>query len=446
MGRPSRSEIIRNDMRQLFPLCLALFAAAAVAAGAGTASSAPPGPGLWSNGANLIAGREQHTATLLPDGRVLVVGGTDGRGTALASAEIYDPRANRWVEAGSMATTRIDHTATLLPNGKVLVVGGMIGPIPSNTLGSAELYDPATNTWSSAAPMTGSRARHTATLLRDGRVLVVGGLSFIVHDNNLFPNQPDSAEIYDPVANRWTVTSATRFYRIGHSATLLRDGRVLVAGGSDNSDPTPFTASEVYDPRQARWIDAGSMGAGRSGHGATLLANGDVLVVGGLGAGTNLLPTRLRDVEFYHPQLDAWTALASTTEVHVGDTLTLLKNGKVLVLGSTSQSRAEIFDPDRNHWSATGPLMVRYNHTATRLADGRVLVVGGYGLESLATVLLYDPKGVAPVEPKPLDARVVAALLLLAVLVLATVAWSMPSVRQRLRHLRPAADSDEWIS
>lgn len=432
--------------RESFALCLALFATAAVLVGAGTASSAPPGPGLWSSGANLITGREQHTATLLPDGRVLVVGGTDGRGTPLASAEIYNPRANQWVRAGSMATTRIDHTATLLPNGKVLVVGGMIGPIPSSTLASAELYDPGTNTWSSATPMTGSRARHTTTLLRDGRVLVVGGVSFIVHDNNLFPNQPDSAELYDPEANRWSVTSATRFYRTGHSATLLADGRVLIAGGVDNNDPAPFTTAEAYDLTQDRWHEAGFMRVPRSGHAATLLANGDVLVVGGLGLEPTGLDLALTDVEVFHPQLDTWTALARTTEVHVGQTLTLLKNGKVLVLGSTGQSRPEIFDPDRNHWSAAGPLMVRYNHTATRLADGRVLVAGGYGLGSLATVLLYDPNGVAPVPIKPLDARVVAALLLLAALVLAAAAWSRPSIRRRLRRLRPAADGDEWIS
>src|SRR4030088_2329359 len=126
-----------------------ILASASATTGQGASWSHPPsGTGVWSRAASLAAGREEHTATLLRNGRVLVAGGTDGRGKVLASAEVYDPAKNTWSPAGSMAATRIDHTATLLPSGKVLVAGGVVMPYPAPSLASAELYDPLTNTWS----------------------------------------------------------------------------------------------------------------------------------------------------------------------------------------------------------------------------------------------------------------------------------------------------------
>ena len=240
--------------------------------------------GVWSAAANLITGREEHTATLLQNGTVLVAGGTDGRGNALANAELYNPKANRWMSAGTMATTRLDHTATLLPTGKVLVVGGLDASFPSSTLASTELYDPKTNSWSAAASMSIGRARHTATGLLDGRVLVVGGLSVTLRDGGLFPNQSVGAEIYDPAINRWSPTGPMSLDRLDHTATLLRDGRVLVTGGQDG-----FTASrsaEIFDPGQNRWFTGASMTNGRDGQTDTLLPNGDVLLIGGLGPET----------------------------------------------------------------------------------------------------------------------------------------------------------------
>ena len=113
-----------------------------------------------------------------------------------------------------MMSTRLDHTATLLPNGKVLVVGGLDASFPSNSLASAELYDPTTRVWSPAASMTIGRARHTATLLLDGRVLVVGGLSVTLRDGGMFPNQSVAAEIYDPAIDRWSRTGPMSQYRL----------------------------------------------------------------------------------------------------------------------------------------------------------------------------------------------------------------------------------------
>lgn len=427
--------------RGLLAVFLLVVVAAAGSAAASPSPSAAPGPGLWSSAANLISGRERHTATLLPDGRVLVTGGTDGLNTALASSEIYDPKNNRWTRAAPMSATRLDHTATLLRGGKVLVVGGFSQPVPSSTLASAEIYNPTTNTWSAAAPMAGSRARHTATLLKNGRVLIVGGTSFDVRDNGIFFNHPPDAEIYDPAVNRWSVTTPMAFRPLDHTATLLADGRVMVAGGQESP-----TSVERYDPTQIRWSSAPSMTVGRWGHTATLLASGSVLVAGGVTAQSPDIPVPVSDVNLYDPRRDRWSGVASTIAKHVGHTATLLQNGQVLVLGGIDRVRPEVYDPARNQWIATGPAIQRYNHTATRLLDGRVLVAGGYGLDSLASVLLYDPTGVAPVPATPLDPRTLAALVLAAIVLGVGIAWSIPEVRLWVGRLGPARDADEWIS
>ena len=401
--------------------------------------------GVWSAAANLITGREEHTATLLQNGTVLVAGGTDGRGTALANAELYNPKINRWMSAGTMATTRLDHTATLLPNGKVLVVGGLDASFPSSTLASTELYDPNTNSWSAAASMSSGRARHTATGLPDGRVLVVGGQSFTLRDGGLFPNQSLGAEVYDPVTNHWSATAPMLRDHVGQSATLLRDGRVLVAGGGDGF--TPSSSAEIYDPNKDRWSAAASMTTNREGHTATLLPSGNVLVTGGVAPDPQtLVIVAPSSAEVYDPLANRWSTIASMAEARDEYTATLLSNGRLLVVGGTGQSRAEVYDPARNVWSTASATMNRYLHTATRLPDGRILVVGGYGLESLDSAILYDPSATAPVQRAPTDPLVVARLLLAAFVVLAAVALSIPGVRRRLRGLRASGRPEEWIT
>jgi N-acetylneuraminic acid mutarotase len=261
------------------------------------------GSGVWSSAAQLVTGRAEHTATLLRNGNILVTGGTDGTGKALASAELYNPKADGWTPARAMAQTRVDHTATLLPNGKVLVVGGLSAPFPSSSLASAELYDPTTNAWTPAARMSAGRSRHTATLLPDGRVLVVGGLSVTLRDGGVFPNQPVSAEIYNPLTNSWSATVPMSLYRLDQTATPLRDGRVLVAGGQDGL--MNFSSSEIYDPGQDRWYATASMTTGRIGHTATLLLNGDVLVSGGVSrTAPSYESIPLSSAEVYDPRVD----------------------------------------------------------------------------------------------------------------------------------------------
>ncbi|MDQ6722220.1 MAG: hypothetical protein M3003_15685, partial [Candidatus Dormibacteraeota bacterium] len=305
----------------------------------------------------MITGREEHTATLLRSGNVLIAGGTDGRGKALASAEVYSPATNKWTAAGAMATARLDHTATLLPSGKVLVAGGLDAVFPASSLLSTELYDPTTNSWSAAAPMFAGRGRHTATLLSDGRVLVVGGLSVALRDGGLFPSQPPDAEIYDPRANRWSTSAPMGQYRLDQTATLLADGRVLVAGGQ--GDVATYNSTEIYNAAQHRWISAAPMSVGRWRHSSTLLPDGDVLVVGGTGQEPNFLSIALTSAEIYDPRTNLWVTVASTAGVHLEHTATVLRDGKVLVVGATGQSRPELYDPASNTWSRTGPSMDR---------------------------------------------------------------------------------------
>lgn len=208
----------------------------------------------WTTTGSMTTARQNHTATLLPNGKVLVAGGSNGDGT-LNSAELYNPQTGVWSTTGSMSTAREYYTSTLLPNGKVLVAGGNDG--------SADLYDPQLGTWSSTGSMATNRRFHTATLLPNGKVLVVGGFGRRV-------------ELYDPQTGTWSITGSLSLSRINHTATLLNSGKVLIAGGDFFS-----SSVELYDPQIGTWSVTGSMSMPRSKHTATLLPNGALLVAAG---------------------------------------------------------------------------------------------------------------------------------------------------------------------
>jgi hypothetical protein len=188
-----------------------------------------------------------HTATLLADGRVLVVGGDDGTEGGLASAELYDPTTGTFRLTGSMETPRQNHTATLLSDGRVLVVGGdafhTYGlPLGHKLLDSAELYDPKTGAFRSTGSTSGAE-NCTATLLSNGRVLFAGG-----DDGSA---SLSSAQLYDPTTGTFNSIGSMTTGREGHTATLLSDGRVLLAGGQSGGNTnsgTPFAAAELYQP------------------------------------------------------------------------------------------------------------------------------------------------------------------------------------------------------
>ncbi|NOJ91434.1 kelch-like protein [Corallococcus coralloides] len=310
-------------------------------------------PGTW----NLTAPRAynsfrlSNTATLLPDGQVLVAGGREEQGhTCQYSAELYDPAANLWRATGSMLACRYGHTATLLPNGKVLVAGGRGQVVNTET---AELYDPASGTWSATGSMTNPRAGQTATLLLDGKVLVQSGMT---------------AELYDPASGTWSATGSLAEVRFVNSATLLTNGKVLVAGGR-NDLGEDLTTAELYDPATGTWSLTGSPVA-PAGEWAARLPDGKVLVVEGLAA------------QLYDPSSGTWSLTGSPAEP-LGGPMTLLLTGKVLVTGSSQGGTltiAELYDPVSGTWSPTGSMIEPRSpeeYTATLLLDGRVLAVGG---------------------------------------------------------------------
>jgi N-acetylneuraminic acid mutarotase len=327
----------------------------------------------WSAAGTMAVARTSHTATLLPDGEVLVVGGRGGAGFAvLASAERYDPATGDWTSAASMSQARADHTATLLQDGRVLVAGGLVRPY---ALDSAELYDPATDTWSAASSLATARFDHTATLLNDGRVLVTGG-----QDGSF--GVLASAELYDPVSDSWAPAPDMASPRAGHTATLLGDGKVLVIGGFDDTDAV--TSAELFDPATDSWSAAASMAEARGYHTATLLLDGKVLVAGG---SSQLYYDGMVWTEIYDPATDSWSSGAHMARSRLLQTATLLQSGKVLVMGGDSfgygQATAELYDPAANAWTqvSKNSFYPRSGHTATLLGNGNVLVIGGEGTD-----------------------------------------------------------------
>ncbi|HVH65323.1 MAG TPA: kelch repeat-containing protein [Candidatus Acidoferrum sp.] len=234
----------------------------------------------------MLAEHAGHTATLLADGRVLIAGGTNVAGIATAESELYDSRTNRWTRAADMHVPRAAHAAAVLKDGTVLVTGGQTGlnTFPIEGLASVEIYHPATNTWTTARPMPTPRSRHQAMRLRDGRVLLVGGSVLPPPGAPMPPAESPRAVLYDPAKESEQPWSAADdgFPSVSEEAvTLMPDGMVLATGGFD---ATGFATAgaELFDPATDRWkATTWPMGRARYGHTATLLPDGRVFLVGG---------------------------------------------------------------------------------------------------------------------------------------------------------------------
>jgi hypothetical protein len=372
-------------------------------------------PDTFTAPGSMITPRFANTATLLADGRVLIAGGcVDGSGlnavppfcgnTITTTAELYDPATGTFTSTGNMTAARAYHTATLLPNGKVLIAAGL-GEVhrpspdsngPAYALTSAELYDPSTGTFAATGNMnTRSIAgANTATLLPNGQVLVSGTETY--------------AELYDPLSGAFAITGNGTVPSCA-MATLLPDGRVL-----DTSSGYWFCAS-LYDPRTGAFSPTGK-GTGPVGTRAVLLSNGTVLAVGG-----NDDPGPSSLASLYDPANETFTPASNMLTPRADHTITLLANGKALIAGgSTWQDvklpdgnvamyhvccalNAELYDYVTGTFANTGSMAVaRKGHTATLLNNGDVLIAGGSGggyPGALATAEIYHPEPADSVVP-----------------------------------------------
>lgn len=356
---------------------------------------------------DVLTGLITGTPTTLQRETNHTVTASNAAGSVQAPLRLTITGRGAWTSVPTVPTPRLYATLSRLPDGRQLLAGGMTGAGPSL---EADIYDPATNTWSAADDMVAARSNPSAVVLADGRVLVFGG------DAAGFTTLA-SAEIYDPVANTWTATGSMNEPRTGSTAHVLPDGRVLVVGGLDQTGATTFSSTvERYDPATGTWtVLPTPLSAARAQHAAQLLPDGvTLLVVGGVGgsghvtsaeryavdgsattpiaygaSGNVYLSVRLDDgsvlvvsedttARRFDPATSSWTT-SGMSATRLLPTMTLLADGRVLLAGGSNLDSAEIYNPDLNVWTTATSMGARRNRSAAALLDdGRVLVVSGY--------------------------------------------------------------------
>lgn len=341
---------------------------------------APPSAIAWQATASMSQAREDHSAVLLGNGQVLVVGGiisfSGSTANYTASAERFDPSTNQWRSAGSMATPRAAPIVALLGSGKVLVAGGRTtGEVE---LASAELFDPATNSWDPAGSLNTARGAAAASLvLPSGDVFVIGG-------GNLA-----APELYSPISDTWRAAAAP-VSGVVYSAVLLASGKVLIRGSAANY-VNPLS-TELYDPATDSWQTAANTEPNTDyDYVLQTLASGQVLLMEDRCCTT---------LDLYDPAQDKWTARSpSPYASRMSFTASALPSGQLLMAGGNDTYTSNLiydvvlYDAVADVWFPTAPLThARVGHSATVLESGDVLVAGGYDDASvLATAERFDP-------------------------------------------------------
>ena len=331
--------------------------------------------------------RAGHTVTPLQNGLVLIAGGmerAEGAEVNTDTAEMFDPTRNTFTLTARMNARRAGHTATLLKNGDVLIAGGFD---EGAMLASAEVFHPAAGTFTQTAQMNARRSGHTATLLADGRVLIAGG-NFNLSDVNA------DAEAYDPLTGRFTPAGRMTTPRVVHSATLLGDNTVLLAGGSARFRSDVLASAERYDPATQTFTPTGPMREPRTKHAAALLPDGRVLIAGGTEDASELTGAKT-SAEIYDPQTRTFnlTQPMANARFKIPAGAAVLPDGRVIVGGDSRY--VEVFDYHTKRFAtARGRTDGAWLYpVVTTLADGRVLITGGYDYDMQVTAgaWLYQP-------------------------------------------------------
>jgi N-acetylneuraminic acid mutarotase len=361
---------IQSSFGTMSPTSAVSADAPASAAASQVTPSAQP-PAAWTMAEPLAEPRWGHTASVLPDGRVLIVGGVHpvhrnvrDELETLASVEIFDPASGAWLAGPTLHTARAQHAAIVLADGRVLVLGGVALKVfpRADRVPGGEIFDPVTSAWKAIRPPPAEIALPALALLHDKRVIAVG-----MSDD---PAGPEIAEVYDPSGDSWQRVAAPPWRRLGATATVLVDGTVLAEGGStagmELPDGRPDAA--IFNPATGSWRTIAPLPMGTFGQTSTLLSDRRVVVVGSGG-------TAVFDLA-----MERWSRARNPAEPRIGHVAVALRDGRLLVVGSAQcdgGGSAELFDPSIGRWQNLGRIPDAGDLTATRLLDGRVLIVGG---------------------------------------------------------------------
>ncbi len=324
--------------------------------------------------ADMNTKRSVHTATLLPDGRVFLAGGilkVEGIEENNTSTEYFNPSKNSFATGPSMAEKRAGHTATLLKNGKILITGGFN---ETGFLNSASLLNTSSNTFEAVgSTLSEPRAAHTATLLQDGRVLLIGGVNGSAKANQWI-------DVYNPATNLIERLCKLRISRTGHTSTLLNNGKVLIAGGSENWRSNVLSSCEIFDPVTNSITQTTLLNVPRNKHAAVLLQDGNVLIIAGSDDAAEI-GGRYSTCELYNPETNSFKLLKeklTDSRFKITNAADIRPDGKVIIAGDGKYT--EIFDiVSKDFYTPRGSLGNSWMYpTVTTLQNGNVLVCGGY--------------------------------------------------------------------
>lgn len=352
--------------------------------GDGDAGPTPPRTFRVVVTASVAAPRVHHVGVKLSDGRVWMAGG-EVPGAPATDSEIYDPAADAWTMAAPIPAPRFRAAAVRLADGRVLFSGGHT-PHPANEpQRTAWMYDPGQDAWLEVAPMTSARFLHRLLLLPDGRVLASGG----------YPRPPgggDHVEFFDPATGQWTAGSEGREWRYGHGVALLADGSALMFGGASN--PGYSDGSQRFHYETEAWTDTATMSVGATRMAWAVRASGDVLVFGGDDPEDGPTGTTYRRVERYEPSVNRWFEMPDMLFARSNLQVTAISGDLFLITGGAGggayPQTVELYDPSSGS-QAVGMMHARVGHVAIALDEGGVLLAGGTHSTRATEIVYWDP-------------------------------------------------------